>query len=127
LIVVANKIDLNPHFEFTEKMKSLVNKTLKISCKNSETIEPLKQSLIAFVQDPMLDHSIIVTNARHYEALERCYEALIQALDSMKNQVSSEFVAQDLRQVLYYLGTITGEITNDEILGNIFSKFCIGK
>ncbi len=45
----------------------------------------------------------------------------------MKNGISSEFISQDLRQVLYYLGTITGEITNDEILGNIFSKFCIGK
>ncbi len=127
LILVANKIDLNPNFEFEERLTSLASKTLKITCKDSQSVDKIKQSLIEYAQNQTVLDSTIVTNTRHYEALERCYEALSHALNNMKNQVSSEFIAQDLRQVLYYLGTITGEISNDEILSNIFSKFCIGK
>lgn len=127
LILVANKLDLNPSFEFNEELNQIASKTLKISCKNKESIDTIKKCLIEYAQNQTISNSTIVTNARHYEALEKCHEALTQALNNMKNQVSSEFIAQDLRQVLYYLGTITGEITNDEILGNIFSKFCIGK
>ncbi len=127
LILVANKIDLNPHYEFEEKLQKLASKTLKITCKDSQSVDRIKQSLKDYAQNQIDSDSTIITNARHYEALERCHEALIQALNNMKNHVSSEFIAQDLRQVLFYLGTITGEISNDEILGNIFSKFCIGK
>lgn len=127
LIVVANKIDLNPTFEFDDEIKNKAHQTLKISCKNSESLENVKRSLLEYAKNQVVFNSTIVTNTRHFEALTKCHEVLTQALENMQNHVSSEFIAQDLRQVLYYLGTITGEITNDEILGNIFSKFCIGK
>lgn len=127
LIIVANKVDLNPNYDFDDEIKNKAHQTLKISCKNSESLENVKKSLLEYAKNQLVSNSIIVTNVRHYEALVKCHEVLTQALENMQSQVSSEFIAQDLRQVLYYLGTITGEITNDEILGNIFSKFCIGK
>ena len=126
-VLIANKIDLNPGFEFTDNLKKICQASLKISCLQPESIEKLKKTLIHFAKNQSQNYSTVITSARHYEALERCYVALTQALENMKMGISSEFIAQDLRQVLYHLGTITGEITNDEILSNIFSKFCIGK
>ncbi len=127
LILVANKLDLNPNFEFNQNLVKLSSRAIKISCKKPQTIDILKNCLFEYTINLTQTDGTIITNARHYESLENCYQALNQALEGMKNGISTEFIAQDLRQVLYYLGTITGEITNDEILGNIFSKFCIGK
>jgi len=127
LVLVANKLDLNPNYEFSHQIIKITSNVLKISCHQPESIKILKEELVNFAQSQWNISSTLVTNARHYEALENCFIALKQAINGMKMGISSEFIAQDLRQVLYYLGTITGEITNDEILGNIFSKFCIGK
>lgn len=69
----------------------------------------------------------IVTNLRHYEALVKTQESLEAALHALENQITGDFVAMDIRRALYHLGEITGEITTDDLLGNIFSKFCIGK
>jgi len=72
-------------------------------------------------------NDIIVTNIRHYEALTRALAAIQRVIDGMQNNISSDFLAQDIRECMHYLGEITGQISNDEILGNIFAKFCIGK
>ncbi len=69
----------------------------------------------------------IVTNARHVEALRHTNVALIKVLDGLNHNVTGDFLAMDIRQALYYLGTITGEISSDDLLTNIFSRFCIGK
>ena len=72
-------------------------------------------------------HNVVVTNVRHLEALSNARETLQKAKDNMNNGITSDFVAMDTRQALHHLGTITGEISSDDLLGNIFSKFCIGK
>ena len=69
----------------------------------------------------------VVSNSRHFEALTKALEALNEVQKGMDQDISSDLLAIDIRQALHHLGEITGEITNDELLGNIFSKFCIGK
>ena len=71
--------------------------------------------------------TVLITNARHHSALLATAESLIRVKDGLRSGIPSDLVAQDLRDALYHLGTITGEISSDEILGNIFSHFCIGK
>ena len=73
-----------------------------------------------------LDNTI-VSNARHQEALYNSKNSLQAALNNLEQDISSDFVALDIRQALHHLGTITGEISTDDLLGNIFGKFCIGK
>ena len=73
------------------------------------------------------DDSVIVTNARHYEALTHAERALDRAIAALRDGLSGDLVSQDIREVLHYLGTITGEITTHDILGEIFAHFCVGK
>jgi tRNA modification GTPase len=68
-----------------------------------------------------------VTNIRHYDSLLQTKNALTELIEGVDNQVTNDFVAMDIRQALHYLGEITGQITTDDLLANIFSKFCIGK
>jgi tRNA modification GTPase len=74
-----------------------------------------------------LQDSSTVTNIRHFEALSNCYTALEKAGDALKKKVAGDFLAQDIRYALNALSEITGDITTDDLLDNIFSKFCIGK
>jgi tRNA modification GTPase len=69
----------------------------------------------------------LVTNARHYHCLRAARESLLGVLEGIHAQITSDFLAQDIRQALYHLGEITGQITSDDLLGNIFGRFCIGK
>ncbi|MNR53128.1 tRNA modification GTPase MnmE [compost metagenome] len=69
----------------------------------------------------------MVTNIRHVEALQRTRTALNSVAEGLSNPVTSDFLAMDIKQALYYLGEITGQVTTDDLLENIFSKFCIGK
>jgi tRNA modification GTPase len=69
----------------------------------------------------------ILTNIRHVEALQKTADALARVLDGIHNPVTSDYLAMDIRQALHYLGEITGAISTDDLLENIFSKFCIGK
>ena len=73
------------------------------------------------------ENDIIVTNARHYEALLNAHDAILRTLNGLQSGLSGDFLAQDIRECMHYLGEITGQISTDEILGTIFSKFCIGK
>lgn len=99
-----------------------------IIAKEGMNVPHLKEKLYeAVVAEKVNTDSTIVSNARHYEALEKSLEALDAVLHGMASGITSDFVAMDIRRALYHLGEITGEISTDELLGNIFGKFCIGK
>ena len=135
LIIVFNMIDNLEDEELSERqdMRNYKNlrsedKILYISALNDENIDQLVSMLLAQVRQSRIgEHEVVVTNARHFEALQKAREALERVRDGLKGTISQEFLAMDIREVLHYLGEITGEVTTDEILGNIFSKFCIGK
>ena len=102
---------------------------LFISASNKKNIEVLKQRLIDLVIGGQLtlDDGTIVTNARHYEALRLVDEAVSDIRKGLDENISGDLIALDIRRCLHYLGEITGEITNEDQLDYIFSKFCIGK
>ena len=99
-----------------------------ISAKNEEDIEKLKKNIAFYGRDLVVgENEVLVTNLRHYEALMKANDALLKVKDGLYNGLSTEFVAQDLKDVLYHLGSITGEISSSDVLNNIFGRFCIGK
>lgn len=99
-----------------------------ISAKDNDNIDSLKETLYKSVLDREISqNSTIVSNARHYDALQGAYTSLQQALDNLSMGISGDFVAMDIRHSLQYLGEITGEISTDDLLDSIFSRFCIGK
>lgn len=120
VIQVYNKIDLTPSFEATEG-------TIAISAKNG-SIDILRQELVAFaVEQCNTQNAVTISNTRHYEALVRAKKAIQQVQDGLQMQVSGEFLSMDLQDCLTALGEITGQISSQEVLNNIFAKFCIGK
>jgi tRNA modification GTPase len=132
LIVVVNKIDsLNQtQKELLSQKLSIINYPLsiEISAKNKEGIEDLKNQLMSFVNTGALrNNETIVTNTRHYDSLLKALEEIQKVRFGMDTHLSSDLMAIDIKQALYYFGEITGEVTNDELLGNIFANFCIGK
>jgi tRNA modification GTPase len=127
LIMVANKID-KEDLLYLQKEFSEFKDIVFISAKEHTGIEDLKKYLIQKFDDRTVSLTeTIVTNARHVEALRHTNSALYKVLDGLSANVSSDFLAMDIRQALHYLGTITGEISSDDLLSNIFSRFCIGK
>lgn len=132
LIVVVNKIDLlNSESNFNrDKFPKLNNESsiISISAKERENIDKLTELLTNTVNLSSLNNNeVIVTNARHHEALKNALEGVNRVKDGLDNNISGDFLAQDIREVLHHLGSITGQISTDEILGNIFKNFCIGK
>lgn len=126
LIILFNKSDLWDTAQLTEKFR-LAYPVLSITARSGEGLEPLKSLLIKSVEADIPEESLIVSNIRHYKALLHASEALDRAIASLTNGLPADLISEDVKQVLHHLGTITGEITTDDILGNIFSKFCIGK
>ena len=125
LILVANKTDKTSE-SVAEKFANL--NAISISAKAKTGIEELKSRLTEFVNlSALKEDQTIVTNTRHIEALRGAKESLQEVLQGFDNGMSGDLVAIDIRRSLFYLGSITGEITTDDLLGNIFSKFCIGK
>jgi len=125
-ILVGNKIDrlreIPVHFkEFLEL------ETVFVSAKRKENIHLLAETLVNHVKTDSTTDDILVNNARHYEAISNALESIENVERSFHRKVPTDLIAIDIRQALYYLGSITGEVTTDEILGNIFGKFCIGK
>ena len=99
-----------------------------ISAKNDNDIEKLKKDIAFYGRDLVVgENEVLVTNLRHYEALIKAAESLVKVKEGLDFGISTEFVAQDLKEVLYYLGSITGEISSGDVLNNIFGRFCIGK
>lgn len=127
IILVANKIDLIE--EIPSYFPDLVElETIFISAKRKENIHMITDSLLKSVAMHSQDENYaIVTNARHYEALWRTSEALDAIRKGIGEKLSGDLLATDLRTALYHLGSITGEVSNQEILNEIFSRFCIGK
>ena len=123
IIPVANKSDLLS----TNNSHTYTKPILPISAKTHSGIEALKQRLMDVVKKEEVKNDIIITNLRHYEALRHASLALHLVLTGLDNRLSGELLAFDIRKALYHLGEITGEVTTDDLLANIFSKFCIGK
>lgn len=130
LIVIFNKLDLLTETQIDTLKRTFgeAKKTLFISAKECTNIDALQAALYAAAQLPETAHGdVIVTNLRHYEALRNAHEAIVRVQSGLESGLSGDLLAQDLRECLNYLGEITGQITSDEVLGNIFAHFCIGK
>lgn len=133
IIIVINKKDL-----ISEDVLSTLNKkrttdnqqptTIFISAKQRLGIDDLKNQLLSFVNTGALrNNETIVTNTRHYDSLIKSLEEIQKVKLGLQSNLPSDLMAIDIKQALYYFGEITGEVTNDELLGNIFANFCIGK
>jgi tRNA modification GTPase len=133
LVTVINKKDLISNEKKSEiDIKLATNNqqptTIFISAKNKEGIDDLKNQLLSFVNTGALrNNETIVTNTRHYDSLLKALEEIQKVTFGLNSGLSSDLMAIDIKQALYYFGEITGEVTNDELLGNIFANFCIGK
>lgn len=131
VILVFNKSDLLSPADLEIKqqlLKDIPADRLYISAKQQSNTELLKQHLIEAAALPEVSQNdVIVTNVRHYEALTKAHEAILRVINGLELNISSDFLSQDIRECMHYLGEITGEISNDEVLGAIFSRFCIGK
>ncbi|MEI6678259.1 MAG: tRNA uridine-5-carboxymethylaminomethyl(34) synthesis GTPase MnmE [Mariniphaga sp.] len=131
LIIIANKVDLST--ESTQQQLSQFplhpnEKLVFIAAKNRSNLGQLIQIMKETIDLKSIGTGdIIVSNARHYEALTLAYIAIKLVIEGLKTGISGDFLAQDIRECLHYLGEITGEITTDEVLGHIFKHFCIGK
>tara|TARA_B100000482_G_scaffold178701_1_gene149981 strand:+ start:144 stop:1490 length:1347 start_codon:yes stop_codon:yes gene_type:complete len=122
IIKVVNKIDLN------NEIKSINNGCLHISAKDNIGIDELKNKIFDFTNINALDNNnTIVTNQRHYEQLKKTLNELEIVIEGIDNELSSDLLAINIKQSLFHLGLITGEVSTDDLLSNIFGKFCIGK
>lgn len=131
LYLIINKIDLQPHTESASAVTAEGTEdkyTIRLSAKTGEGIRALVAALARSVDATAAYRGeAIVTNQRHYHALCEALTALDAALDGLQHGLTSELLSEDIRAAINHLGEITGEITSDDILQNIFSKFCIGK
>ena len=126
-VLVGNKVDLR---NISESVSTLISTStfIAISAKEGKGIDELRSWMEKQVLGNFdLANETIVSNVRHFDALTKTEASLQSAKDGLESDVSSDFVAMDIRQAMYQLGSITGDISSDEILGNIFSRFCIGK
>lgn len=124
-ILVGNKVDKVDEEE--ESLKASEH-YVSISAKNQDGVDDLKDMIWTKSQmDNFKPGNVVVTNARHYQSLVNTQNSLHDVLRGIDNEITNDFLAQDIRHALHFLGEITGEITTDDLLANIFSKFCIGK
>ena len=127
LVVIANKIDRLDQDQIAT-LQSQIKDLYLLSAKTGQGVESLKSRLLEFVNTGALRNSnAIVTNTRHYNSLIKALEEIEKVQLGMDEETPSDLLAIDVREALYHLGEITGQVTNDELLGNIFSNFCIGK
>lgn len=127
LITVVNKKDRLGSKEIN-LIQSIMPEALLLSAKTGKGVEQLQSQLLNFVNTGALhNNETIVTNTRHYSALVKALEEIKKVQLGLGEELSSDLMAIDVREALYHLGEITGEVTNDELLGNIFANFCIGK
>jgi tRNA modification GTPase len=126
IILIANKSDLLE--ETPAHLKELLEeRCIFISAKRKENINLILERLVEVVKEMQIQDTAVVSNVRHYEALNGTLQAVEAVIAGLSSGLSSDLVTVDLRIALYHLGQITGEITTEDILGNIFGKFCIGK
>ena len=131
LIAVLNKTDLDDDFAARSELNDILPEgtpAVAISAKRDNDIEALRDLIVKTASLPEVDNdAVIVTNARHYQALTRARDAIARAIDGLDSGLSGDLLDQDIHECLHWLGEITGEITSDNILGEIFAHFCIGK
>ncbi|MCD8194678.1 MAG: tRNA uridine-5-carboxymethylaminomethyl(34) synthesis GTPase MnmE [Tannerellaceae bacterium] len=132
LILVFNKSDLLTPEELEAHQQNLLPgvtaERIYISAKQQENTGQLTHILTQAAALPAVSQNdVIVTNVRHYEALTKARSAISRVIEGLETGLSGDFLSQDIRECMHYLGEITGQINNDDILGNIFAKFCIGK
>jgi tRNA modification GTPase len=149
IIIVINKIDLYSEEKLRQLRQQFTDfdyEIIEISAKNKINTEKLQEALMNAAhhrhcgesRNPLSNEiagqarndgypSVIISNVRHYEALKNALSAMERVIAGLARNISGDFLSQDIREAMHYLGEITGEITNDELLGNIFGRFCIGK
>ena len=136
LLIIVNKVDTLSPKELEQLQQELEvisseverSQYLLLSAKTGLGVEDLKDKLLQFVNTGELrNNNTIVTNSRHYNALLSALEEINKVQEGLNQGLSGDLMAIDIRQALYHFGEITGEITNDDLLGNIFANFCIGK
>ncbi|WP_114751927.1 tRNA uridine-5-carboxymethylaminomethyl(34) synthesis GTPase MnmE [Pleomorphovibrio marinus] len=124
---VANKMDKSNHL-LINSLKEKHPDTIFISAGQKKNLDLLKDKILELVNlDKFKTGNTVVTNIRHYDALTQTRESLLDVLRGIDEEITNDFLAMDIRRALHFLGEITGEITTDDLLANIFSKFCIGK
>ncbi|MDR2690866.1 MAG: tRNA uridine-5-carboxymethylaminomethyl(34) synthesis GTPase MnmE [Dysgonamonadaceae bacterium] len=132
LIIVFNKIDKISLEEQTileeEFLPQVPAERIYLSAKYKKNTEKLENALLKAADLPEIgENDVVVTSLRHYEALVKALHSINRIIKGLHSQLSGDFIAQDIRECMHYLGEITGEISTDEVLGNIFRNFCIGK
>ena len=134
LIICATKIDevLPTTYDLVESVfRTEISSDfdfIKISAVENQNIQDLKNELSSYVEHlKSEENNVIITNQRHFEALKKSLDSVEKVEDAVSSKITTELLAYELRNALEYLGEISGEFSNDEVLGNIFSKFCIGK
>ena len=130
-MLVLNKADLLPTGSCAPAFEGLPEDALvmPLSAKRRDGLADLQKRLVAFASLPDLSQTdVVVSNVRHYEALTRALTAIRRVQEGLASGLSGDFVSQDLRECLHHLGEIVGgTIETDEVLGNIFKHFCVGK
>ncbi len=128
LVLIANKVDKARDMEDIKSKFAALPETVVMSATDGIGLEELRNRLVEASKAILTEGSeVVVTNVRHYEALAKTKESLEAVLTGLDSGITGDFLAIDIRRALHHLGEITGEITTDDLLGNIFSKFCIGK
>ena len=135
IILVQNKSDLldkkTPN-DFTNQLdkmgvKQYISTAIQMSLKEEQSLDSLKKSLVDEINDRPTIGNTVVSNARHFELLQKALKSIVLVQEGLEHKLSGDLLAVDLRETIHHLGEITGEITTDDLLGNIFSSFCIGK
>ena len=122
VIKVINKIDLN------SSIKNQLQDIVYISAKEKKGLEKLKDEILDFTNlNSLSNNNTIITNQRHFDQLNKTLNELDIIVDGLSNDLSSELLSINIKQSLFHLGLITGEVSTDDLLANIFGKFCIGK
>jgi len=127
LIIISNKIDKLDDIQLA-KLNSEISEVQLLSAKSGFGVEQLTNSLLNLINTGALrNNETIITNSRHYDALIKAFEEIQKVKYGLDSGLSGDLMAIDIRQALFHFGEITGEITTDDLLGNIFANFCIGK
>jgi tRNA modification GTPase len=127
-LLVGNKVDLIDESTVREEFAQVAG-IIFLSAKTGLHMEVLKERMVDFVlhDKRAMSENVVVTNARHYHSLQEVYKSLTDVMDGLETNIPGDLLALDIRRCLHYLGEITGEVSNDDLLDYVFSKFCIGK
>jgi len=126
-MLAGNKVDAISDVAVKEKFAGFEN-IIFISAKNNEGIDAIESNLFSStVNEQPATESVVVTNARHYEALKQVHQSLSEIKAGLDNHIPGDLLALDIRHCLHFISEITGDISNEDVLDFIFSKFCIGK